>query len=333
MQIKKLVIENFKSIEKIELDNPNPFTVFVGPNGAGKSTIFEALEFVNTCSKFSVREAIRLFGGQTSILNRNINIHNPFLFEIDCMPQLFGKPSSLSINFDPSLGWQTKSFNLPSESAHERGSTLYTPDPNQQFILQFKHLFVNNAKRLTIDYQDDTALNLKATNLEPVLKRILSNDIIKTEIFEWLDLFIPGFKAVEVDDRNELHWFEESTPEYFTKELISDGTYNILALLTAVYQSEEPQFLCIEEVENGLHPEVILSLMNFFRKQCEEKGHYIWLNTHSETVVRQLTTDEIVLVNKRRGATETKQVKGMNTYSLTTDEAWLTGALGGGLTW
>ena len=47
MNIKRLVIENFKSIERIELIEPNPFTVFVGPNGSGKSNIFEALEFVN----------------------------------------------------------------------------------------------------------------------------------------------------------------------------------------------------------------------------------------------------------------------------------------------
>ena len=47
MKIKSLVIENFKSIERIELVEPNPFTVFVGPNGSGKSNIFEALEFVN----------------------------------------------------------------------------------------------------------------------------------------------------------------------------------------------------------------------------------------------------------------------------------------------
>ena len=47
MKIKPLVIENFKSIERIELIEPNPFTVFVGPNGSGKSNIFEALEFVN----------------------------------------------------------------------------------------------------------------------------------------------------------------------------------------------------------------------------------------------------------------------------------------------
>ncbi len=82
----------------------------------------------------------------------------------------------------------------------------------------------------------------------------------------------------------------------FTKDLISDGTYNILCLLTAVFQSDEPQFLCIEEPENGLNPYVIETLVDLFRSACEDKGHYIWLNTHSQTLVRALKEEELILV-------------------------------------
>jgi predicted ATPase len=331
MQIKKLVIENFKSIEKIELENPNPFTVFVGPNGSGKSNIFEALEFVVQITRYDRHLASRLFGGVSSIANRknqssifrfsgNFNGRTPKFANIQFDLLDKGQP----LNYLSTLGYRESEYLYESGDWHDEYS---------QFYDSFHRIFLSNKKPLKIDFQDDESLNYSATNLEKVMKRVLDESILREEIFEWLNLFVPGFKAVEIDDRDELRWFEEGIPDYLTKDLISDGTYNILALLTAVYQSEEPQFLCIEEVENGLHPEVILSLMNFFRKQCEEKGHYIWLNTHSETVVRQLTTDEIVLVNKRQGATQTKQVKGMNTYSLPTDEAWLTGALGGGLAW
>ena len=47
MKINPLVIENFKSIERIEFIESNPLTVFAGPNGSEKSTIFEALEFAH----------------------------------------------------------------------------------------------------------------------------------------------------------------------------------------------------------------------------------------------------------------------------------------------
>ncbi len=127
--------------------------------------------------------------------------------------------------------------------------------------------------------------------------------------------------------------YEKGLKEPFTKNLISDGTYNILCLLTAVYQSDEPQFLCIEEPENGLNPFVIKELVTLFRNACEEKGHYIWLNTHSQSLVEALTPDEIILVDKVNGETKIKQTKGMNLYGLPTDEAWLSGALGGGTPW
>lgn len=45
MKIKRLYINNYKSLVDFELVEPNPFSVFVGPNAAGKSNIFEASPF------------------------------------------------------------------------------------------------------------------------------------------------------------------------------------------------------------------------------------------------------------------------------------------------
>ena len=58
--------------------------------------------------------------------------------------------------------------------------------------------------------------------------------------------------------KNLLLCLRQSYDEPFTKELISDGTYNILALLNRrLPKRGKPQFLCIEEPENGLHPKVV----------------------------------------------------------------------------
>ena len=100
-----------------------------------------------------------------------------------------------------------------------------------------------------------------------------------------------------------------------------------------MFQSDEPQFLCIEEPENGLNPYVIETLIELFRSVCEDKGHYIWLNTHSQTLVRQLKEEELILVNKEDGATQVKQFKAGDFYGLRADEAWLNNALGVGLPW
>jgi predicted ATPase len=335
MQIKRLVIENFKSIERIELVEPNPFTVFVGPNGSGKSTIFEALEFVNIDAVSSVARS--LFGGSENFLRRQSNslsllikaTFKDFSYEMgyneehsDISTEEF--PNSIVKHFE------IKRNPLTLENL---GSDSY-----RQFIQEFSRLFLRNEGLVKLRLNDDNKLSLSASNLEKVLNRVLSNEILKAEIFEWLELFVPGFKSVDIwtnpfSGEETLLWYEQSSEKPFTKDLISDGTYNILALLTAVYQSEEPQFLCIEEPENGLNPKVVKELVSLCRYACEEFGHFIWLNTHSQSLVSALTPEEIILVDKVEGATQVKQIKGMDLHGLPMDEAWLSKALGGGMPW
>ncbi|MFD2573054.1 AAA family ATPase [Spirosoma soli] len=325
MNIKRLVIENFKSIERIELIEPNPFTVFVGPNGSGKSNIFEALEFVNRCSKTLVSEVVREFGGVSKISYRSGAHLSRFYFRTD-----FGEETEYTEIRFAYDAIQDK-IHLPNKIQNE-WLNLST-DTQDQFYLGFSKVFINSSKSPRYNYQDDRSLNSAATNLEKVLKRILLDDKMRPEIFEWLFLFVPGFDYVSIDEHNEIQWYEKYSVDHFTKDLISDGTYNILALLTAVYQSDKPQFLCIEEPENGLHPDVIKELVNLCRYACETYGHFIWLNTHSQTLAAQLTSDEIIVVDKVNGATQTKQFKGRDFHGLRMDEAWLMNALGGGLPW
>ncbi|MEZ0609361.1 AAA family ATPase [Fibrella sp. WM1] len=310
MQIERLLIENFKSIERIELKEPNPFTVFVGPNGSGKSNIFEALEFAYLTTRMPEDVVVSLFGGGSNILRRGTSVGN-------------------------------HNFYLKGDGFEVLYDTVAYDDKNLSALGQFENftrLFIGNERLVKLKFTDDKRLTVSASNMETVLKRLLSDEVLSKEIHEWLVLFIPGFKKVEVvsgtfDNKDTLLVYEQTVEKPFTKDLISDGTYYIITLLTAVYQSDEPQFLCIEEPENGLHPQVLMSLIEFFRTMCAEKGHYIWLNTHSEAVVRKLTTDELILVNKVNGTTQTKQIKGKDIYDIPTDEAWLTGTLGGGLPW
>ena len=328
MNIKRLVIENFKSIERIELTEPNPFTVFVGPNGSGKSNIFEALEFVNLAAKTNRGTVESLFGGDDYFLNRKAG------------------SDTVQIDIELSESYIVRLIQRPNLNNHQEYTTIGTQWGEitatqtrdlQQLVANFSRLFVGQKSKQKLNFTDDNLLTLSASNLEKVLKRILTQEILRNEIFEWLELFVPEFKSVEVvanpfSGEETLLWYEQYSEKPFTKDLISDGTYNILALLTAVYQSDDkPQFLCIEEPENGLHPDVIKEFVNLCRYVNKQFGHYIWLNTHSQTLVSQLTADEVVVVEKVNGSTQVMQYKGRDFHGLRMDEAWLSNVLGGGL--
>jgi predicted ATPase len=330
LKIKSLHIKNFKSIVDLTINEPNPFTVFVGPNGSGKSNIFEALEYSMECFKYpqleidfkgekmqlignpKLREVAGLFGGIQNVKNRN---------------------SSKIDTINVTLLTELSKFFLEYQPPTSPMSPIVVYDQNYFDISKSFLRLIQPQNRH--NFTDDVKLNPSCDNLEKVLKRVLKNAQKREEIFEWLDLFIPEFDKIEVRKNRdpELILFQKHYKKPFERELISDGTYNIIALLTAVYQSDEPQFLCIEEPENGLHPFVQKELVNFFRWACEEYGHYIWLNTHSQSIVSQLTTDEIITVNKRNGETKIQQHKNTNLHGFKVDEAWLNNVLGGGNLW
>ncbi len=337
MKIKRLYINNFKSLVNFELIEPNPFSVFVGPNAAGKSNIFEALEFFSY-SDFT--QADGLFGGAINYFNKKaFGETNPSdSFEIECLIDFF------DFKIDKAVGYYKGNGEIIPGRGKIRPVGLH-PDLDvkkeiqeianneQKYSSIFSRIFIRNQDLLKLPIKSSHKLALDVSNIENVLWRLLQDEIIREEITDWLQLLIPGTEKVEVVKSEMsgdyfLRVFEKHLDKPIGKDLISDGTYNILAILTAVYQSEEPQFLCIEEVENGLNPYVVQELINFFRQMCEEKGHCIWLTTHSPVVVRELQPKEIILIDKNKGITSAKQIKEDPKFkTLKMDEAWLSNVL------
>ncbi|HVV03405.1 MAG TPA: AAA family ATPase [Puia sp.] len=347
MKITKLHIRNFKSLVDFELEDLKPFCAFVGPNASGKSNIFEALEFTNYVIKYKT-EAPRFFGGKENIFSYTPNGNKlSFSYEFD---------DGVNMNFSASLShdgqntfgsmashgslsaFRINELDQRANYVNERISNgeLYNSE-YEQFADSFFRIFVGNA-RLNRIPSINTKLSPDASNLPQIIGMIFEDDSKRNDFIEWLRILIPEFKNIEVKKSNidgsyDFFIFEKGSDKPFPRQLISDGTYNILSLMAAVYQSNQPQFLCIEEPENGLHPQAIELLVDFFREKCEEEGHHIWLNTHSQTLVRCLEIDEIILVNKIDGATKAKQLTKDDEVDIRTDEAWLSNALGGGVLW
>jgi len=339
MKIQELHIQNYKSLVDLKIIEPNPFTVFAGSNGAGKSNIFEAIELTFLTKYIDFTYSKRLFGNEEEIKSK---ISNSDIVSIKFMLPISGFGFEYIYNLDrkseEEFLFKGKSIGNPEEyNKYLVKHNLHGKDVN---IMQsdFSRISINTIKKVFDFTDDDLRLNTKASNLEKVLKRILKDENKREDICEWLDLLVPGFEKIEIvseplSGTDSLIIYEKGTKKPYTKNLLSDGSYNILALLTTVYQSDEPQFLCIEEPENGLNPKVQKELVNLFRQKCEEEGHYIWINTHSQTIVNQLTTKELILVNKVDGATQIKQLQSFDTSGLPMDEAWLTNTLGGGVPW
>lgn len=81
--IKYLRIENYKSIDKLELHDLPAFAVFAGANGSGKSNFFDAMEFINRFVRFGIDEALNGNFQNIHCLKRSPETRSILEFEID----------------------------------------------------------------------------------------------------------------------------------------------------------------------------------------------------------------------------------------------------------
>lgn len=317
MHINNLHIERFKSLVNNDIVNPEPFSVFFGTNASGKSNIFEAIELLQL-STFLGDKALNLFGNAEELFSYSSGTK---------------QADNFVISLDTTLGYvECKALKNTSFNSLIRND------------MGIDDLFRNNTSRIFINHEpalqlkDDKRLSSDSFNLESVLKRILDDGAIKEEFIEWMELLIPEFSNIdfqldEYTGENKILVFEKHSIKPFTKSLLSDGTKNILSIFAALYQSDKPQFLLIEEPENGLNPKVLQELVRLLRSKCDENGTNIWVNTHSQTFVSQITTKEAFLVDKIDGQTKIKPLRDFETFSLKVDEAWLSNVFNGGLPW
>jgi predicted ATPase len=68
MKIKKLHIENYKSLKNVQFDMNDGVNVFIGKNNSGKSNLIDALLFLSTIMDSNIFNAISNYGGYNELI-------------------------------------------------------------------------------------------------------------------------------------------------------------------------------------------------------------------------------------------------------------------------
>lgn len=362
--IRRLKIENFKSIDSLEVKGLAPFTVFAGANGSGKSNFFDALDFVSLFVRGGLEIARHGHGGFENIRSRKREGEDAkkFSFEIECdLLEHQEVDYSLSINnLDSEPGIKEELVLSEEQIGDDKEidpigkwgdpiySTLslhYRNHPLSELLrnLNVYRIEPTDAKKPDTSDFDPTQLRSKGNNLASVLHRLESDHEIHEEIMDWMEMIVPGIENIQteqqrLDDRTALRFKEKGFEKPFPAHLVSDGTMYALCLLVAVLDAPSGcGMTLIEEPERGLHPKAIYQLIDLMRQQASPENP-IWLTTHSESVVRVLKLSELVLVDKVDGRTTMKSADSGNLSQedlapLGLDEVWLSNLLAGGLPW
>ena len=238
--IRRLKIENFKSIDSLEIEGLAPFSVFAGANGSGKSNFFDALDFVSLFVNNGIKVALREHGGFANILSakRKGIDSKKFSFEIECdlLEQQEETPTafyySLSIN---NLNGEPKIeeclyFNERQLIVHRKGDGEVSwnkerfPDPflvpaiHSALWRSPNHPLTELLKNLNVyridpmgakepdksDLDPTMQLERKGNNLASVLHRLeglAGDEAICEEILDWMEMIVPGIEKVQTEQQ------------------------------------------------------------------------------------------------------------------------------------
>jgi predicted ATPase len=366
MSLKRIKIENFKSIVHIDIANISNFSVFVGSNGSGKSNFFEALEFIRDIIRNGTVGAIKKHNGYENIHSHKLRNTNAkrFIAELEVV-----------------LGMDTYQYKIEIEGMDKKATLLETVVKNSveiakrstgniltihgiqqpieyseyETILKLvskeaKSLleFLSSIERYQIDpikarEADDLfaseTLDAYASNLSTVLNKLSKDKNIIEDIMDAMQMIVPGLEKVStqkegLSSKSYLVFKEEGIKKQFPAGLISDGTVYALAMLAIIY-SNTKGIILIEEPERGLNPKAIAELIEFFRDKSQQ--FTIFINTHSESIVRVCQPQELFLVDKKEGKTKIKNVQSsFPNYQygeLDIDKMWMSNMFDGGLPW
>jgi hypothetical protein len=115
---------------------------------------------------------------------------------------------------------------------------------------------------------------------------------------------------IDRDQRRELMtlYATDRNGTAYPARALSDGTLRFLALAVLEQETDAHGLLCMEELENGIHPERIPAMVRLARELATNTSQpagpdnplrQVILNTHAPAVIAQITADDLMIAENR----------------------------------
>jgi predicted ATPase len=310
--IERIIIENFKSIRKLDLEL-KPINILVGANGVGKSNFISFFKLINHIYErrlqwyiakndidkllyFGRKRSNRLGGaiiyesnvGKDFIIypsessNRGTLFANEYTnFKDDERKPLCqaAEEAEIGIGFENFREKDLKIYHF-----HDTGSS----SPLKQINA------LNDNRNLRENGENLAAFLYYLQEKQPKDFQNIENQIRSVApFFERFDLAPDRLNEKQI----ELRWLEKSSDAYFNAYDLSDGTLRFMALTTLLLQPDLPKTIIIDEPELGLHPFAINKLAAMM-KQAAAKGSQVIVSTQSVGLIDNFEPEDIITVDR-----------------------------------
>ncbi|MEG4328595.1 AAA family ATPase [Microcoleus sp. herbarium5] len=361
--LEKVKLHNFKSHQDTELNFDNSrLHALVGQNSSGKTSVLQALHYLSQLANSSVdnifqQERARKF--ITTIGQDNMSVtasgfwKNP---DRNDWKASYDWRQTVNDYWSPRLSWEADK--QPESIEGEASSFMYAPEPIQQFLRNAVHLklgasnlakaaysdeitprveFDGSGLAPTLDYLRDEAPD-KFQSLQEMLKRIVPGvrevGVRRAKVMVNRQRLIEvGGKSISYEESQEIAGQEVvldmNTGKRIPAHAISEGTMLTLGLLTVLMNTNQPNLVLLDDVEQGLHPTAQRDLIAVFKEILQDNSNLqIIFSTHSPYIVDQLIPSQVhVLSNANSGFTHSKRLDEhpdveWAKQTLTTGEFW-----------
>ena len=320
--INRIEIENFKSIQKMDLEL-SPINVLIGANGVGKSNFIDFFKLLknmyngnlqNYLAEEAGADNVLYFGLKNSdYLSGRIEFDkiNAYYFTLNPNKEggLFFGAEGTEFYRDLGNGWDKNDLGNGHKKSTlktlQRGRFEYVKYYMNSFKIFHFHDTSKTAKiRQKGLIDDNQSLREDGGNLAAylyLLQEKYPKDFRRIEMV--IRSVAPYFEYFNLspDRQNEdvirLEWKEKGSDKYFNAMHLSDGTLRFMALATLLLQPEAPKTIIVDEPELGLHPFAINKLAGLIQKASAESQ--VIISTQSVNLVDNFVAEDIITVDRQ----------------------------------
>ena len=366
--IKKLTIEGFKSIRKLEDFELGALNVLIGANGAGKSNFVSFFTLLREMIDQRLQLTVAKEGGADTYLYLGPKITSEFTaklyfgkngYEFSLAPTsdgrfVFSKERTVFYgdwgSDRASLGsghWEAKL----KDKKDDPGKTGGRGVPYHVFyaisswvVYHFHDTSVEARVRRPREIHDNQAFQPDAGNLAPFLYRIQrTSPASYSRIRDVVRLAAPFFDDFNLrpipatPEMIQLEWRQRDSDYPFRANQLSDGTLRFICLATALLQPMPPPTVLFDEPELGLHPYALTLLGNLFKQASEKRRNTILrqviVSTQSVSLLNEFAPEDVIVVERANGESTFRRLDSARLSEwleeYTLGELWQKNVLGG----
>lgn len=283
--LKSLEMVNVRGFKKQVVNFDFPVTAIVGPNGGGKTTVLGSA----ACAYIEIK------------------------------PGRFFPKSGVS---DESMQEWKIEYEAIDKSIHHRNKISRTSKFNnykwtRKSVLSRDTLIFGVSRTLPASERTELSKFANSKFSVPEENIVKLSDEICIEVGRILDKDVSGFNNILIDKKGKVTLLTGKTTDgtEYSEFHFGAGESSIIRMIMEIEISNDNSLVCIEEIENGLHPVATIRLVEYLIKVALRKKLQVIFTTHSDDALTPLPDKAIwVAVNNQvfQGKLSIKSLRAIN---------------------